>query len=316
MKQIEQVQEKISETKYTFVKKKLKKQNIGLEWLRNVFQKEKKKLENLWQECQELTLIFGKILSSLNKRKQQNYKIQNSKFKTMPKKQETMLSKKTAAKSEQSTQKFLNIEGIRDGIIVLKNKALRSIVMCSSINFALMSQDEQKGKVFAYQEFLNSLSFPIEIVVQSRKLNISRYLEKVKEAERMQDNELLRMQTAEYGEFIKSLVELTNITTNHYYVVVPYSPPGVEATQGIIDKIKNIVSPAKEISKELTSFEKQKEKLLLRINSIINGLSGVGIQAATLNTQEVVELLYSWYNPGESATQVLGELEKLKVEQA
>ncbi len=232
-----------------------------------------------------------------------------------PKKQETMQSKTAQSKEEESTQKFLNIQGIRDGVIILKSKALRSIVMCSSINFSLMSEDEQKGKIFAYQDFLNSLNFPVEIVIQSRKLNISRYLEKVKEAERMQENELLRMQTAEYHEFIKSLVELSNITSNHYYMVVPYSPAGIEATRSIMDKIKGLISPAKEVKKDIEGFKKQKEELSLRINTVVNGLSGVGIQAAPLNTQEVVELFYSWYNPGESTTQILGELEKLKVEQ-
>lgn len=231
------------------------------------------------------------------------------------KQQETMLSPKAVKKQEETTQKFLNLDSIKDGVIILKNKALRAIVMCSSINFALMSEDEQKAKVFAYQDFLNSLNFPIEIVIQTRKLNISGYLEKVKEAERMQENELLRMQTAEYGEFIKSLVELANITTSHYYVVVPYSGPGLEATETIMDKFKGFFSPASKIKEAQVGFQKQQEELLLRVNSVISGLGGVGIQAAQLNTQEIVELLYSWYNPDESTTEILGELEKLKIEQ-
>ncbi len=230
--------------------------------------------------------------------------------------EETMLSSKAAKKEEESTQKFLNVAGIRDGIIILKNKALRAIVMCSSINFALMSEDEQKAKVFGYQDFLNSLNFPVQIVIQTRKLNIAGYLEKVKEAERMQDNELLRMQTAEYAEFIKSMVELGNITTSHYYVSIPYSPAGIEATESIMDKIKGIISPASKIKEEQVGFQKQQEELLLRVNTVISGLGGVGIQSAQLNTQEVVELLYSWYNPDESTTEILGELEKLKIEQA
>lgn len=232
------------------------------------------------------------------------------------KQEETMLSPKTAKKEEETTQKFLNLDGIKNGVVILKSKALRAIVMCSSINFALMSEDEQKAKVFAYQDFLNSLNFPVQIVIQTRKLNISAYLEKVKEAERMQENELLRMQTAEYAEFIKSMVELANITTSHYYVVVPYSPAGLEATEGIMDKIKNIVSPASKIKEAQVGFAKQEEELLLRVNSVISGLGGVGIQTAQLNTQEIVELLYSWYNPDESTTEILGELEKLKIEQA
>ncbi|MDD3887940.1 MAG: hypothetical protein PHN19_04145 [Patescibacteria group bacterium] len=230
--------------------------------------------------------------------------------------EETMLSSKAVKKEEETTQKFLNVSGIRDGIIILKNKALRAVVMCSSINFALMSEDEQKAKVFGYQDFLNSLNFPIQIVIQTRKLNIGGYLEKVKEAERMQENELLRMQTAEYAEFIKSMVELANITTSHYYVVVPYSPAGIEATEGIMDKIKGIISPASKIKEEQVGFQKQQEELLLRVNSVISGLGGIGIQSAQLNTQEVVELFYSWYNPDESTTEILGELEKLKIEQA
>lgn len=237
------------------------------------------------------------------------------KEKVVTKPEETMLSSKAVKKEEETTQKFLNVSGIRDGIIILKNKALRAVVMCSSINFALMSEDEQKAKVFGYQDFLNSLNFPIQIVIQTRKLNIGGYLEKVKEAERMQENELLRMQTAEYAEFIKSMVELANITTSHYYVVVPYSPAGIEATEGIMDKIKGIISPASKIKEEQVGFQKQQEELLLRVNSVISGLGGVGIQSAQLNTQEVVELLYSWYNPDESTTEILGELEKLKIEQ-
>lgn len=214
-----------------------------------------------------------------------------------------------------STVKLLDIKGIRDGVIIQKDGSLRQIIMTSSINFALMSPDEQKNKVFAYQEFLNALEFPVQIVVQSKRLNIKEYLVKVKEAERMQENELLRMQIAEYAEYIASLVELANITTNHYYIVVPYTKPALEKKEGLLEKIKDILSPAKKAKEEEEAFSSMKEKLNLRVNAVLSALGGLGLQAAPLNTQETVELLYTWYNPEASAIQILAELEKLKIEQ-
>lgn len=233
----------------------------------------------------------------------------------MPKKGlfETLFSPKVKAKQAASTQKFLKIKGIRDGVVILETGGLRSILLASSINFALMSEEEQKGKVFAFQDFLNSLEFPIEIVVQTRRLNIGKYVERIKEAERMQENELLRMQIAAYSEYILSLVELANITTSHFYVVVPYTPP-VIGKKGPLDKIKSFLQPAAEVKAEIETFEKGKEELHMRVNHVIGGLSGMGIRAAALDTQEIVELLYSWYNPEVAATEILADLEELKIE--
>lgn len=224
---------------------------------------------------------------------------------------ESMVSEKAKAPS---VQKFLNIKGIREGIIILKNGSLRQIIMTSSINFALMSPDEQKSKVFAYQEFLNALEFPIQIIVQSKRLNIQEYLSRIHEAERMQENELLRMQTAEYGQYISSLVELANITSNHYYIVVPYTQPVLEKKEGLIERIKNLLSPAKKVKEEEETFKEMREKLKMRVDVVLSALSGLGLQAAPLNTQETVELLYTWYNPTSSAIQILAELEKLRIE--
>lgn len=228
-------------------------------------------------------------------------------------KTETLFGKKVAGKAAVSVQKYLKIKGIRDGIVILESGALRSIIMASSINFALMSEEEQKGKVFAFQDFLNSLEFPIEIVVQTRKLNIAKYIERIKEAERMQENELLRMQIAAYEEYISSLVELANITTSHFYVVVPYAPPTL-GPAGPLEKIKSFLAPAKEVVRERETFEKSKEELHMRVNHVIGGLAGMGIRAAALDTQEIVELLYNWYNPEVATTEVLTDLEKLRVE--
>ena len=219
-------------------------------------------------------------------------------------------------KSEVSAQKFLFFDGIINGIVILKDKSLRQIVMVSSINFALMSEQEQDMKVAAFQEFLNSLEFPIQIVVQSRKFDIRGYIEKVKEAARQQNNQLLKGQMQEYAEFIKFLVEEVNITTNHYYVVVPYfgGPLQKGEKQGFLTGLKNKISPAKQIKAEQFGFKEGKEKIKLRSNLITSGLGSIGLNATLLNTQETVELLYSWYNPDTSAEQVLADLDKLQVE--
>lgn len=227
---------------------------------------------------------------------------------------ETLQSQKVQQKQIAATQKFLRIKGIRDGIVILESGVLRSVVLASSINFALLSEEEQNAKLFAFQDFLNSLEFPVEIVVQTRVLNISKYLEKVREAERMQENELLRMQISEYAEYISSLVELANITTTHFYVSVPYLPPVTGGPSGPFGKLKTMFSPAAQVKKELETFEKSKEELQTRIGLVIGGLSGIGIRAAALDTQEVVELLYSWYNPEVAQTEVLGDLDALKLE--
>lgn len=227
---------------------------------------------------------------------------------------ENLFSPKVKSKKATSTQKFLNVKGIRDGVVMLKSGGLRSILLASSINFSLMSEDEQVGKIYAFQDFLNSLEFPIQIVAQTRKLNINKYVEKIKEAGRMQENELLRMQINGYGEYIISLVELANITTSNFYVVVPYSSSPAQSVGNPIDKIKSILRPAAQVKEETKAFDKSKEELHLRVNHVTGGLSGMGIRSAALDTQEMVELLYNWYNPEVSTNQVLTDLDELKVE--
>jgi len=229
--------------------------------------------------------------------------------------EESMHEKDLAEKKETtSTQKLLDVEAIKDGVLVLRNRGLRAVIMCSSINFALMSEDEQKGKLFAYQDFLNSVDFPLQIVIQSKKLNIKRYVQKIKQAERLQENELLKMQTAEYAEYIMSLVELANITSNHFYVVVPYTNPTQANEEGIMNKIQSFLSPGKEAKVKLTSFDKDKKELALRVQTAMSGLSGMGIKTAILDTQEVIELLYTAYNPVVAQNQIMGDIEKMRME--
>lgn len=132
-----------------------------------------------------------------------------------------MNNKKTNTKS--STQSFLEIADIKDNMVILKNGTVRSVLMVSSINFALKNQDEQEGIISSFYSFLNSIDYPLQIVIQSRNLDIDDYLQKLENLSKQQTNELLRMQTLDYTQFVKELLELQSIMTKKFYVIVPYS---------------------------------------------------------------------------------------------
>jgi len=198
--------------------------------------------------------------------------------------------------SKDNSQKLLEISDIRNGVIVLKNRALRAILMVSSINFALKSQDEQKAVVYAYQQFLNSLDFSIQITVQSRKLNIQDYLKMLEQKQIQQDNELLRIQASEYKNFIKGLIEMANIMEKGFYIIVPFAP--IEAKrESFIKKIKHVLKPAQKTVFTEKTFTQYKEQLWQRIDHIANGLAGIGLKVQALDTPAVLELFYNLYNP-------------------
>ncbi|MFH1392157.1 MAG: hypothetical protein ABIG90_00540 [bacterium] len=197
-----------------------------------------------------------------------------------------------------STSRIIDIADIRDGVIILNNKALRAVLMVSSINFALKSQEEQKAVVYAFQQFLNSLDFPIQIVVQSRQLNIGSYLTMLKAKEEAQTNELLRIQTAEYSEFVKGLVEMANIMKKSFYIIVPFA--AIEAKrESVMQKAKNIFKPSKKAVFTEEAFSRYKEQLWQRVDHIANGLSGMGLKLQALNTENILELFYNLYNPND-----------------
>jgi len=193
-----------------------------------------------------------------------------------------------------SSQNFLDISEIRQGVVILKNGGLRAILMCTSVNFALKSQEEQDALIFRYQRFLNSLDFPVQIVVNSRKLNLDNYLRDLAERTNTQTNELLKLQTEEYLEFVKNLIELSNIISKYFYVVVPYSP--TETKKGFFKTLLGGLNPAKLILSQ-REFEEQKNQLWQRVKHIQVGLEGMEIRAEVLNTEELIELFYNLYNP-------------------
>lgn len=206
------------------------------------------------------------------------------------------LKPKNKPASASSTQKYVDVDEIRDGVIVLKSGALRSILLVSSLNFDLKSSEEQDAIIGQYQSFLNSLDFPIQIVVSSRRFNIEPYLDLLKDEEKQQENELLRFQIAEYKSFIKNLTEVSNIMSKYFYVVVPFSP--VEDKQsGIVDKMFGIFRTQEASSDRHDLFETYKSQLLQRLNHVAAALGGAGVRVTPLNTEEIIELLYNSYNP-------------------
>lgn len=211
------------------------------------------------------------------------------------------MNKKRAA----STQKHLEIKNIKDDVILLKSGGSRAILMTTSLNFALKSTDEQDATIYRYQEFLNSLDFAVQILVISRKFNIGPYVQSLEEKKDKQENELLRIQTSEYIDFIKGLTEMNNIMTDSFYLVIPYAPPVIKRL-GFLDKIFKSNKKAEEEE----NFQELKNNLWQRVEFVATGLGGIGIKAIPLNTNELIELFYKLYNPN---TKEGPEIEKANI---
>ena len=196
-------------------------------------------------------------------------------------------------------QQFLAIDAIREDTLVLKDGALRVVLMCSSFNFALKSTDEQDAVIFQYQSFLNALDFPIQFVIHSRRLNIEPYLASLAERQKEEQSDLLKIQIGEYIEFIKIFVNATNIMSKAFFVVVPFTPTILQQ-QGIVSRTFNALGLGKkEGAADARVFEERKHQLWQRVDTVIEGLQRFGIRSAPLNTEELIELFYGLYNPTE-----------------
>lgn len=206
-----------------------------------------------------------------------------------------------------ATQEFLEIKDIREGVLILKNNNIRGILMVSSMNFALKSDAEQSAIIYAFQSFLNSLDFSCQIVLQSRNLNITPYLDNIRALEKTQPNELLKAQIFSYEEFIKGLVQGDSIMTKSFYVVVPYSLMeilGVGATMkgsGILSmfsKKGGEKGQGQELNDE--DFQKCKNQLWQRMEFLAMGLKRCGLDVIPLTTPELIELFWSIHHPNEA----------------
>jgi hypothetical protein len=195
-----------------------------------------------------------------------------------------------------STQRYVDVEEIREGLLVLKNGSLRAILLVSSLNFDLKSSQEQDGIISQYQNFLNTLDFPVQIVINSKRFDVAPYLELLEEQESTQENELLRFQISEYKTFIQKLTEVSNIMSKYFYIVVPFSPSEDEKN-GLFNRLTGIFSPEKNTHLHGELFESYRGQLYQRVEQVSTALSGTGVRATALSTEEIIELLYDSYNP-------------------
>lgn len=203
-----------------------------------------------------------------------------------------------------SSQDFVPIKEIRNGVLILKDGSIRSILITSSLNLSLKSYDEQIATISAFQGFLNSLDFPTQICIQSRKLDIRPYLLTLENKIMEQVEPLLKIQTREYIEFIRAFTEEFNIMTKIFYIVVPYTPTSISTGGQFMESLLGGKGTKKQVhdtkkALELASFEEKRSQLEQRIGVIMSGLSRMGIRAKELKTDQVVELFYKTFNPGD-----------------
>jgi hypothetical protein len=197
----------------------------------------------------------------------------------------------------QATQEFVPIKEVRDGIIILKDGSLRSLLMASSINLALKSQDEQQAIIGQFQNFLNSLEFTVQFSVQSRELDIRPYIALLEERLTLELDDLMKIQIREYMTFIKDFTERANIMTKNFFIVVPYDPALIARGSGLSSFIPGGKSGSMALTDE--QFEQYRTQLEQRIAVVEQGLVRTGVRVVALGTEEVIELFYKLFNPGE-----------------
>ena len=206
--------------------------------------------------------------------------------------------------AELATQSFLEIQDIKEGTVILKNNSIRGIMLVSSISFALKSGDEQTAIIYAFQNFLNSLDFFCQILIQSRNINITPYLDSLKMLEEKQTNQLLKRQTASYREFIKNMVVGDLIMTKSFYIIVPYNLAEIFGAKQMAKQFNFFKGSAKDNKKQGTikdeDFERAKNQLWQRMEYVAMGLKRCGLEAMPLTTPELIELFWATHHPDQA----------------
>lgn len=194
-----------------------------------------------------------------------------------------------------STQNFVPIRDIKDGVVTLKNGQMHMVLLASSINFALKSTDEQAAILSRFQSFLNTIEFSIQVYVQSRRLDIQPYIKLLESRMPDQDNDLMRIQLREYMEFVSTFTREVDVMSKNFFVVVPYTPFAADIKTGIQGILGN--QPDRAHTEE--RFEEHRLQLEQRVRVVEQGLSGMGVRTVLLQNDELVELYYHIFNPGE-----------------
>ncbi len=226
-------------------------------------------------------------------------------------------AKKTKTKGV-STQGALLISEIRDGLVIMKDGSLRAVVMCQSINFDLMSPAEREAVEFTYQGFLNALYFPIQIFIRSQRVDLNSYIDKLEAIHTGQENILLSLLMEDYIAYVRYLVEAANVMDKQFYVVVPYYPPLTLQKGGISTGIHRFTSFLRPKTGPIVinqaDYARFKAELTQRVQAVLSGLNQMGTQAVPLNTQELIELYYTVYNPQTALSQRLTDVDDLEAQ--
>lgn len=206
-----------------------------------------------------------------------------------------------------STQQSIDIAGVKDGIVIMKDGSYRLILKVNAVNFSLKSEAEQNSLIFQYQGFLNSLHFPIEIVIRSKRLDLTPYLRSIADLANSQTNELIKIQTGDYVDFVGKLINLANIMKKNFYVCISYVPITVKKV-GFFDQIFNKGTQnfdhLKISDQEYNTYT---EKIQERANIVASGLGGMGLHCAQLSSEEIIELFYEIYNPDVASKERLSD---------
>lgn len=224
----------------------------------------------------------------------------------------TQLTKRR--RTRHSAQQYLDIAEIRDGVVILRDGTFRAVLMASSLNFALKSEEEQNAIVYGYQDFLNGLGFPVQILITSRRIDIGPYLRELDEREEAQESELMKIQLQEYREYIKELVKVSNVMTKNFYITLPFAPAQAKE-EGAWTRFRKTLRVRGGLSSlNRTEFSRYKDQLWQRVDQVSTNLRSIGVRIVPLNTQEIIELFYMLYNPDTARNQHLPPVEDLEIE--
>ena len=219
------------------------------------------------------------------------------------------------APTSTTTQRSLLISELRDGMVIMNDGSFRAVITCKSINFDLMSSREREGVEYSYQNFLNALYFPVQIFVRSQRVDIGPYIDRLVGIRKAQDNMLLNVLMDDYINFIDALSEEANIMDKNFFVIIPYYPAGdfssaKDQAKGFFGRI--FAGPKTTATKiDRTTYEKAKDEVKNRVDSVTSGLYQIGVKSVQLNTKELGELYYNMYNPDTAVREPLGNFENM-----
>ncbi len=215
-----------------------------------------------------------------------------------------------------TTQNSLLFSELRDNMVIMNDGSFRAVVACKSINFDLMSSKEREGIEYSYQNFLNSLTFPIQILVRSQRVDIGPYIERLTNIRRDQENMLLNVLTDDYIDFIDTLSQEANIMDKTFYVVIPFFLQGdintiKRSSKSIFSTVFGGQPQQRAIVVDHAQYEKAKDEIKNHVDSVMSGLFQLGIKCVQLNTRELGELYYNFYNPDTATREPLGDFESI-----